>query len=102
MVIMEEDLLVHRRAHHPHVSVYGSMLLVIYDRHCGLIHLDIIGGKNQLFEPVLKWSKQIGSILKPIVHRWWRKIDSHLLHHLYLSVKRQVVHILVYHQFSQE
>ncbi|MPM95888.1 hypothetical protein SDC9_143044 [bioreactor metagenome] len=95
---MEEELRVHDRTHHPHVSIDSFMLLVIDHGHGCLIHLDVIGGKNQFLESIVKRSEQIGRVFEPVIDRGWWQIGAHLLHHLYLAVKREMIHVLIYHQ----
>lgn len=84
------------------MTFYHPELLVTDDGNRCFIGLDVIGGQEELPQPVVGWSHQIGYVVEPNFDCRRGYADSQPFEHLCLAVERKMVHILPDHQVGQQ
>ena len=101
-IIGEEHQAVDHAPYQPQVTFYRPVLLVVDDGNRRFIGLDVIGGQDEFPQPVVGWPHQVGHIVEPDFDRRRGYADSQPFEHLYLTVEREMVHILPDHQVGQQ
>ena len=90
----------HYRPHRPEVFFGRFSLFLVDYRQGGLIYLDVIAVKNFGFKHIVKWFEKFAGRFKPSVECSFGNIKPQMLKLTYLTVKRDMVLVLLKQDFG--